>query len=118
MIWGWGGSDPDPDFMLSIMTCGQFVSGGWSDSGYCNEEYDMLYAEQQAALDPAERQRIIHEMQALLFRDLPYIVLTNEDSVQAYRSDLFTGFPDYTADSTYGLGLTDAYVLRQAQPVP
>jgi peptide/nickel transport system substrate-binding protein len=118
VIWGWGGSDPDPDFMLSIMTCGQFVSGGWSDSGYCNEEYDMLYAEQQAALDPAERQRIIHEMQALLFRDLPYIVLTNEDSVQAYRSDLFTGFPDYTADSTYGLGLTDAYVLRQAQPVP
>ena len=41
--WGWY-VEPDPDSMLSYMTCDQ--RGGWSDSWYCNEEYDELYEQQ------------------------------------------------------------------------
>lgn len=91
VIWGWG-ADPDPDFMLSTMTTDQFVAGGWSDSGYHNPEYDQLYLDQQLALDPAERQKIIWQMQELIFRDKPYIVLYNYDRLQAYRTDKFTNF--------------------------
>ncbi|MDW8326996.1 MAG: ABC transporter substrate-binding protein [Anaerolineales bacterium] len=116
VIWGWGG-DPDPDFILSIMLCDQFVIGGWNDSGYCNEEYDRLYLEQQKAVDPAARQKIIYRMQELLLRDLPYIVLYNYDSLQAYRSDRFTNFPDYVANPSLTVGLTSAEVLRQVEPV-
>lgn len=116
VIWGWGG-DPDPDFILSIMLCDQFVVGGWSDSGYCNEEYDRLYLDQQRAVAPATRQKIIHRMQELLLRDLPYIVLYNYDSLQAYRSDRFTNFPDYVANPSLTVGLTSAEVLRQVEPV-
>ena len=32
--WGWY-VEPDPDSMLSYLTCGQ--RGGWSDSWYCNK---------------------------------------------------------------------------------
>ena len=39
--WGWY-VEPDPDSMLSYFTCDQ--RGNWSDSWYCNEEYDKLYA--------------------------------------------------------------------------
>ncbi len=91
VIWGWG-SDPDPDFMLSVMTGEQYVEGGWSDSGYSNPEYDQLYLEQQKLLDMNERQKIVWKMQEMVFNDRPYIVLWYGNILQAYRSDRFTGF--------------------------
>ena len=94
VIWGWG-SDPDPDFMLSVMTSEQYVEGGWSDSGYSNPVYDELFAQQQQTLDDAARQKIVWEMQEMVFNDRPYIVLWYDDVLQAYRSDRFTGFIEY-----------------------
>ena len=49
--WGWY-VEPDPDSMLCYMTCDQ--RGNWSDSWYCNEEYDALYDEQNGATDDAD----------------------------------------------------------------
>ncbi len=53
-IWGWG-VEPNPDFQLSVFTCGQRSAGsppnytpGWSDSFFCNKQYDQLYAEQKS----------------------------------------------------------------------
>ncbi len=115
VIWGWGG-DPDPDFILSIMLCEQFEIGGWSDSGYCNAEYDQLYLDQQQAVDPDERQRLIYQMQALLHRDLPYIVLYNYESLQAYRSDRFVGFPDSLANPSLSNDFASAAVLINVTP--
>jgi len=94
VIWGWG-SDPDPDFMLSVMTSEQYVEGGWSDSGYSNPVYDELFAQQQRTLDDAARQKIVWEMQEMVFNDRPYIVLWYDDVLQAYRSDRFAGFIQY-----------------------
>jgi peptide/nickel transport system substrate-binding protein len=112
VIWGWGG-DPDPDFILSIMLCDQFVVGGWSDSGYCNPDYDQLYLDQQQAADPAERQKIIYEMQKMLFDDLPYIVLYNYNDLFAYRSDRFTNFQLDAPNAN----IVDTQVLQHVQPV-
>ncbi len=94
VIWGWG-SDPDPDFMLSVMTSEQYAEGGWSDSGYSNPAYDELFAQQQMTIDDAARQKIIWEMQEMVFNDRPYIVLWYDNVLQAYRSDKFTGFIEY-----------------------
>jgi peptide/nickel transport system substrate-binding protein len=116
VIWGWGG-DPDPDFILSIMLCEQFEVGGWSDSGYCDAEYDQLYLDQQQVVEPQERQTIINQMQALLHRDLPYIVLYNYDDVEAYRSDRFTNFPDYIANPSLTSSLVSVDVLRRVEAV-
>ncbi len=74
VIWGWG-ADPDPDFILSVLTGDQYVEGGWSDSGYSNPEYDQLYLDQQQVIDRAERQKMVWKMQELVFRDKPYIIL-------------------------------------------
>jgi peptide/nickel transport system substrate-binding protein len=111
VIWGWGG-DPDPDFILSIMLSDQFVVGGWSDSGYHNPEFDALYLQQQVAVDPAERQKIIWQMQEMIFKDKPYIILYNYDSLQAYRSDRFTNF----IESPYR-PIESKFSLLQAEPV-
>ncbi|MCI0610037.1 MAG: ABC transporter substrate-binding protein [Anaerolineae bacterium] len=110
VIWGWG-SDPDPDFILSIMLTDQFVPGGWSDSGYHNPEYDQLYLDQQAAVNKDERQKIIHEMQEMVYNDRPYIVLYYGKFLQAYRSDRFTGFIESS------LGIDDDASLGQVKSV-
>ncbi len=91
IYWGWG-LDPDPDFAMLIFTCDQREEGGWSDSGYCDEEFEEMYLEQGVTVDHEARRQLIWEMQAKLFEDRPYIVLTYTKTVQAFRSDRFTGF--------------------------
>ena len=91
IYWGWG-LDPDPDFAMLIFTCDQREEGGWSDSGYCNEEFEEMYLEQAVTVDHEARRELIWQMQEKLFNERPYIVLTYAKTVQAYRSDRFTGF--------------------------
>ncbi len=82
--WGWY-VDPDPDSMLSYMTCGQ--RGNWSDSWYCNDEYDALYEAQHVEVDDAARADMIKEMQEMLYRDAPYLVTSYNTIGEAVRSD-------------------------------
>jgi peptide/nickel transport system substrate-binding protein len=84
-IWGWGGDPYDPSFLLSILTTGEI--GGSSDSFYSNPTYDRLYEEQAGSFDPAERKQIIQRMVALTQRDLPYLVLSYDPNLEAYRTD-------------------------------
>ena len=56
--------------------------------------------------DPAERVDIVHQMQSILYRDQPYLVLWNDALLEAYSPD-WTGFkpqpdPDGDVLATYG----------------
>ena len=84
--WGWY-VEPDPDSMLSYMTCGQ--RGNWSDSWYCNEEYDALFEQQRVEQDDAARQEQVKEMQEILYYDAPYLVTAYSTIGEAWRSDRF-----------------------------
>jgi len=81
-MWSWLGYI-DPDFMLTTVMCDQY--GNWSDTGYCNPEYDALYAKQAAEMDPVKRQAIVHEMQQILYRDHPYIFIAQSEFIRAYK---------------------------------
>jgi peptide/nickel transport system substrate-binding protein len=96
--WGWV-VEPDPDYQLSTFTCAQRSSeedgtiyAGLSDSHFCNEEYDALYAQQQVETDVAKRADIVKQMQQILYDEAPYAVTFYYDLLQAYRSDRFHGF--------------------------
>lgn len=84
--WGWF-VEPDPGSMLSYLTCGQL--GNWSDSWYCNPEYDALYDAQGAEVDHDKRVEIVKQMQEILFRDSPYLVTSYNTIGEAVRSDRF-----------------------------
>lgn len=105
--WGWY-PDPDPDFILSVMTCEQRPPEGiWSDSFYCDEDFDRMYDEQKAILDLDERAAMVKEMQRMVYEDSPYVVLYYDTNLQAYRSDRWTGFvkqpqPDGDLLAAYG----------------
>ncbi|WP_201613362.1 ABC transporter substrate-binding protein [Gulosibacter hominis] len=88
---------PDPDYQLGINTCGQLPtkpdgSGGTSQDGYCNPEFDKLYAQQQVELDEAKRIELVHEMLAMNYEDSVSVVLYYPNQLEAYRSDRFEGF--------------------------
>jgi peptide/nickel transport system substrate-binding protein len=84
--WGWY-VEPDPTSMLSYMTCDQ--RGGWSDSWYCEEEYDELFEQQQTEQDRAAREEQVQRMQELLYYDAPYLVTAYSSVGEAWRSDRF-----------------------------
>ena len=84
-IWGWGGDPYDPGFLLSLVTTDEI--GASSDAFYSNPEYDRLYEEQSTIFDTEERKAVIGEMIDILQRDLPYIVLTEDPRLEAYRTD-------------------------------
>ena len=84
-IWGWGGDPYDPSFLLSVLTTDEI--GGSSDSFYSNPEYDRLFDEQAGEFDTEARKEVIQRMVAITQRDLPYLVLTEDPNLEAYRTD-------------------------------
>jgi len=111
LIWGWG-SDPDPSFLLSVMTTDE-IPTGTSETGYSNPAYDELYAEQQVELDFDTRLDMVYQMQEIVHEDLPYIIPFYPSEVQAYRTDAFTG---WITDAPK-LALEDVTSLIAIEPV-
>jgi peptide/nickel transport system substrate-binding protein len=89
--WVWN-MDIDPDFGMVVFLCAQREEWGWNDSGYCDEEFEEMYLQQLHAVDQAARRDLIWQMQEKIYQERPWIVLCYPQTIQAYRSDRFTGF--------------------------
>jgi peptide/nickel transport system substrate-binding protein len=121
--WGWV-VEPDPDYQLSTFTCAKrsYEDGGeiyadLSDSFYCNEEYDRLYAAQSEETDQAARGEIVKQMQQILYDAVPYVVTYYYDNLEAYRSDRFTGFVGQPEGSGSLLFQYGVYTYANVAPV-
>jgi peptide/nickel transport system substrate-binding protein len=79
-MWDWVGYI-DPDFQLSVVTVGQWCS--WSDTGWVNPAYDKLYQQQGTTIDQAERQKLVYQMQQIVYDNVLYTQLTNHVTVDA-----------------------------------
>lgn len=90
ILWGWG-SDPDPSLLLGVQTTAE-IPTGYNETGYSNPEFDALYDQQAVELDLEKRKEIIWKMQEIAFNDVVYIIPYYEQSIQAYRTDRFTGW--------------------------
>ena len=110
MLWGWG-SDPDPAFLLAVGLCSE-IDSGFSETGYCNPDFDALYDAQAIEQDQATRVEQIIETQQLLVDDVPYIIPYYQQSIQAWRTDTFSGWVE--EDPT--LGLEDSASLSALRP--
>ena len=112
-IWGWG-VEPDPNFQLSTYTTSQ--CGIWSDTCYSNAEYDQLFKDQQSAASLEERESIVDQMQQILYEDRPEMVLWYDNYLQAYRSDMWTGFVKQPTEDGSILFQYGYYSLLNIQP--
>ena len=92
--WDWVGYI-DPDFMLSVLTKGQWYS--WSDTAYNDPAYDAEYKKQGTLVDPEARKQLIWKMEKEIGDARPYINLVDEELITA-SSATWTGFyPDLNA---------------------
>ncbi|MYZ39993.1 MULTISPECIES: ABC transporter substrate-binding protein [unclassified Streptomyces] len=87
---GWS-VNPDPDFVLSIHTCGALPAtpkdSGSTDNFICDKEYDDLYAQQAVEYDAAKRAELVKRMESRLY-DTGYMnVMAYPNAVEAYRTD-------------------------------
>lgn len=88
---GQWGSDPDPNFLLSVpMTEG--IPTGLNETGYANVDYDHMYLDQATTMDESARRSIVWDMQAKMLEDVVYIIPYYPKSVQAYREDRYRGW--------------------------
>lgn len=93
---GWS-VNPDPDYQLGINTCFNLPTtadgtGGTSQDGYCNPEFDALYNQQRSELDEGKREAIVQEMLAMNYTDTVQLATWYANGLEAYRSDRFEGF--------------------------
>jgi len=100
-LWDWF-SYPDPDFMLSVATKGQWCS--WNDQGYDNSEFDSMY-EQQGALAGDERKQLVQQMDKMLADQFIYTQLVNEKAISAVR-DNWSGYNAAVAGYNYSFLLS------------
>jgi peptide/nickel transport system substrate-binding protein len=89
-IWGWGGDPYDPSTLLNLLTT-KAIDSATSDSFYSNPEYDRIYAQQAGEYDQATRKGQVKQLIDISQRDLPYVVLTVDPILQAYRTDRLSG---------------------------
>ncbi|WP_405923780.1 ABC transporter substrate-binding protein [Streptomyces sp. NBC_00035] len=87
---GWS-ANPDPDFLLSIQTCGALPATpkdtGATDNFICDRQFDDLYGQQLAEYDTAKRADLVKQMQSRLY-DTGYMnVMAYPNAVEAYRTD-------------------------------
>lgn len=113
-IWYWSG-DPDPDYQLSVFTSG--LCGVWSDGCWSDPAFDAMYEEQRAIFDREERRDAIYEAQRYIYEQLPVVVLAYPKTLQAFRSDRFTGWTPAPGPNGYLLPSYNYNSLVSVRPV-
>lgn len=84
----------DPDFLTGLFHSDPDL-GGLSRTGYANQEFDELTAEQERTVDPDEREEILHQMQELLAEGPPAVPLYFPAEIVPYRPETYDGWIPY-----------------------
>ena len=116
-LWYWY-SDPDPNFILSVLTKAQI--GSWSDTCWTDPEYDKLYYQQQTTIDPEARKQLIWRMQQIVYEQSPYITLTYPEWLESYNDKAWTGWvksPAGDGPVIYTEYNVDSYLFAHPAPV-
>ena len=95
VLWTWSADFLDPSYFLSMFTTSQDMCnpGCLGDAGWSNATYDKLFIQQSQETDPVVRKQIIWELQDILTAHAVYDPLYDNDAINGFRSDLFTGIP-------------------------
>jgi peptide/nickel transport system substrate-binding protein len=115
-LWYWY-SDPDPNFILSVLTEAQI--GSWSDTQWSDAEYDRLYTQQQTTLDAEALKELVWKMQEIAYDQSPYITLTYPEWLEAYNDTQWTGWvrtPSGDGPVIYTQYNIDSYLFVEPKP--
>ena len=88
-MWGWSAPVQADPVRISSLVHSDPVIGTLNLSGYQNEAIDALSTELMTTLDLDRRVELMHEIQATIAEELPFIMLLYPDGVYAYRSTVY-----------------------------
>lgn len=88
-----GNTNPDPGSYLQTYTCDEIAqkANDWSGSNYaryCNPEFDALWQQAAATLDPEDRQDLFIQMNDLLINDAAVMPIVHRADVSGVSSRL------------------------------
>ncbi len=87
-ILGWG-LTPFPDHVFDLFrSSNDSALGGFNTPGYSNPAFDELASRFDQAKTLAEARDLIHQADAILADDLPYVVLFTTPLIEAYSNQL------------------------------
>ena len=89
-IWAWQPSGSDPGRRLGYFRTVQIENQ--NDACWSNKEYDDLWLQQSKELDPQKRKEIAYQMQEILYKESPYIVLTYPKLLEAWNTEKWEGW--------------------------
>ena len=117
---GWG-IGPDPDFQLSINQCSSRPnadgSGATSENNWCDPAFDALYKAQHTELDAAKRADLVKQAFTMIDKAAINSVIWYADTLEAWRSDKFTGFVKQPENDGVVMGQNGYWGLYGAAPV-
>ncbi len=106
-ILGWG-VGIFPDHVTAFFECsGDSATGGFNTPGYCNDEFDALAAQFNEATELEVARDLVQQMDAIVARDVPYVVLFTTPILEAYRNTLQFPFTDTLDGVQNWLGTPD-----------
>lgn len=74
---GWIADYPDPENFLALQWSENFAPLGPNYSRYSNPEFDALFEQARATLDPVERDRLYQQAEVIAFEDAPWLFIFN-----------------------------------------
>ncbi len=117
---GWG-IGPDPDFQLSINQCSSRPnadgSGATSENNWCDPAFDALYTAQHTELDATKRADLVKQAFTMIDKAAINSVIWYADTLEAWRSDKFTGFVKQPENTGVVMGQNGYWGLYGATPV-
>lgn len=112
-VFGWAVGDVFPNHLVTLFhSRNDSAQGGSNTSGYANAEFDELADQFSRATDIEEARDLSHQMQVVLARDVPIVVLFTANHHYAYRNTVDSPFPDYLYVITRGAGGLPGLVKR------
>ncbi|HZG39299.1 MAG TPA: hypothetical protein VEZ50_11520 [Nodosilinea sp.] len=88
-----GNTNPDPGAYMQTYTCDEIAqkANNWSKSNYaryCNPEYDALWQQAAATLDPEARQDLFIQMNDLLIQEAAVMPIVHRADVSGVSNRL------------------------------
>ena len=82
-ISGKGSPTGDMDFTQTLSNAS---TGRMNHFAFKNDEVDRLIEQQRVTVDPNQRKQVLHDLQALVYKELPHVTLYYEDQIFAANS--------------------------------
>lgn len=103
----------DPDELLFNLFHSSTAPRGFNFVGFNNPDYDRVAEQQRQSVDPAARQRLVREAQAIVTRDAPYAFLVHPNTLQAFNQQVWD---PATIVTQKGVGIRNFWTFIQATP--